>query len=202
MKDRFLHIFSREIAKSLGINVYFTGESCRHGHISSRYCSNTCCVRCKQISDAKQYTDKPDQHKERANQWYAENKQRRIETNKAWLSVNPGVASARYKIWRENNRDVVNAHDRNRRARQKSSLGTHTALDVQKLYVLQKGRCANCNRKTNQGNRKNYHVDHVMPLALGGGNGPDNLQILCPRCNLEKRAKHPDAWAKENGRLL
>ena len=42
-----------------------------------------------------------------------------------------------------------------------------------------------------------YHVDHRMPLSLGGSNYPDNLQLLCPTCNLSKSATHPDIYEKQ-----
>lgn len=31
-----------------------------------------------------------------------------------------------------------------------------------------------------------YHVDHAVPLVVGGTNDLDNLQLLCPPCNLKK----------------
>ena len=33
------------------------------------------------------------------------------------------------------------------------------------------------------------HVDHVRPISRGGTDDLDNLQFLCPRCNLSKHAK-------------
>ncbi len=32
------------------------------------------------------------------------------------------------------------------------------------------------------------HVDHIIPVKLGGGNGPDNLVTACSECNLGKSA--------------
>ncbi|MEV4606157.1 HNH endonuclease [Neorhizobium sp. LMR1-1-1.1] len=64
----------------------------------------------------------------------------------------------------------------------------------------QKYRCAECGasvRKTTE-----RHVDHIMPLSRGGSNGKQNLQVLCPPCNLKKAAKHPIDFAQERGRLL
>jgi 5-methylcytosine-specific restriction endonuclease McrA len=73
--------------------------------------------------------------------------------------------------------------------------GTHTAADVAAQRARQRGRCYWCHEKVG----KSYHVDHVMPLALGGSNGPENIVIACISCNLRKSAKHPMDWA---GRLL
>lgn len=36
------------------------------------------------------------------------------------------------------------------------------------------------------------HVDHIWPIAMGGGNELDNLQLLCERHNLEKGARIVD----------
>lgn len=73
--------------------------------------------------------------------------------------------------------------------------GTHTAKDVAAQYERQQGKCFYCDQEV--GDR--YHVDHVVPLLLGGSNGPENLVIACPECNIRKSAKHPMDFC---GRLL
>lgn len=35
-------------------------------------------------------------------------------------------------------------------------------------------------------------IDHIMPVALGGGNEFENLQVTCRRCNQWKSDMHPD----------
>jgi 5-methylcytosine-specific restriction endonuclease McrA len=35
-------------------------------------------------------------------------------------------------------------------------------------------------------------IDHIMPIALGGSDHPDNLAVLCADCNRAKAALHPD----------
>jgi 5-methylcytosine-specific restriction endonuclease McrA len=65
-------------------------------------------------------------------------------------------------------------------------VGRYTARDVVELYRRQGGKCALCGvdlRVTK------YHVDHVVPLARGGLNVKENLQLLCPKDNLRKGAK-------------
>jgi hypothetical protein len=35
-----------------------------------------------------------------------------------------------------------------------------------------------------------HHIDHIRPFARGGATERDNLQALCPACNLAKGASH------------
>lgn len=86
-----------------------------------------------------------------------------------------------------------------RRAKQFQSGGSHTPSDVQDIRRLQKNRCALCAINLR---RIKSHVDHIMPLALGGSNGRRNLQILCEACNLSKGAKHPIVFANSLGLLV
>jgi 5-methylcytosine-specific restriction endonuclease McrA len=99
-------------------------------------------------------------------------------------------------------REKKTVHNRNRDARKRNAPGKHTHADVARLYDVQSGRCIGCAAPLVKSGKGKYHVDHVMPLALGGSNWPDNLQLLCPPCNFSKNDAHPDAWARERGRLF
>ena len=46
---------------------------------------------------------------------------------------------------------------------------------------MRKGLCAACSQKIEAG--KAWDIDHILPLALGGTNEPNNLQILCRPCH-------------------
>lgn len=70
------------------------------------------------------------------------------------------------------------------------ALGDIPRETVDELFDLQKGECACCDAYL--GN--NFHVDHIMPITLGGTNDAYNLQLLKPECNLEKSGKHPAEW--------
>ena len=41
-----------------------------------------------------------------------------------------------------------------------------------------------CNKK------RETHIDHIIPLADGGSNDDDNLQMLCKECNFEQHKKN------------
>ena len=38
------------------------------------------------------------------------------------------------------------------------------------------------------------HLDHIMPISLGGPATPSNEAMTCPACNLQKSDKHPLVW--------
>lgn len=87
---------------------------------------------------------------------------------------------------------------RNRRARINNNGGSHTADDILKILESQSYLCTYCHADLTVA----YHIDHIMPLSLGGSNWPSNLQCTCPPCNLSKGSKHPLDFAKEKGRLV
>jgi 5-methylcytosine-specific restriction endonuclease McrA len=103
--------------------------------------------------------------------------------------------------WGRNNHEQRLAHARNRHAL-KRSRGRHTAADVRLLFEAQRGLCADCGGVLAKTGPNKFHVDHIMPLALGGSNSAENIQLLHKPCNLSKGKKHPDAWAAERGRLF
>lgn len=41
------------------------------------------------------------------------------------------------------------------------------------------------------------HIDHVMPIKLGGPAHPNNEVTTCHTCNLRKSASHPLVWIAE-----
>lgn len=102
------------------------------------------------------------------------------------------------KEWRKNNPDKVKTYDRNKKLKRRGAEGRHTHADIVNLLDLQNYKCAECKKSV----REDYHVDHIMPLARDGTNWPSNLQILCPRCNMEKHATDPFVYAQKKGRLL
>jgi 5-methylcytosine-specific restriction endonuclease McrA len=97
-----------------------------------------------------------------------------------WRALNP-----------ERHRLYFRVYAHKRRVRVATAEGNHTAIDVRRQYVVQGGRCFWCDAVV--GNR--YHVDHLIPIARGGGNGPENIVISCGTCNHKKGAHLPLEWA-------
>lgn len=53
-----------------------------------------------------------------------------------------------------------------------------------KILFKDKFKCTKCGRGAEDGIQ--LHVDHILPLSLGGATEEDNLQTLCIDCNLGK----------------
>ena len=141
------------------------------------------------------------------------NKERELARGAAWRAANPEKEKARTASYRARNKekdaarkanyakqnpDVVRAIAARRRARVRGADGTHTRADIQNLFLMQRGLCAACHVDISCKN----HVDHIMPLALGGSNDKTNLQLLCPACNHAKSSKHPVDFMRQKGFLL
>jgi hypothetical protein len=57
------------------------------------------------------------------------------------------------------------------------------------LQARERGRCANCGSGIAELQAESQ-IDHIVPIVQGGSNDLVNLQLLCGRCNLEKRDGH------------
>jgi 5-methylcytosine-specific restriction endonuclease McrA len=134
--------------------------------------------------------------------YYANNRESVKSRVKDWRSRNPEIVRAMRESWIRRNPDVwrltLRASGSRRRARMRGADGSFTRRDIDALRRLQRNRCACCKRSISN----EFHVDHVMPLFLGGSNRPENLQLLCPGCNLKKSAKHPIDFMRDQGFLL
>lgn len=136
--------------------------------------------------------------REKALEHYRQNKEKRLVSMRQWQRENRSKIMETRRVYVSANKEAIAAGKRLYKARKRNAEGKHTGEDVKRLMVLQRKRCANCGTDISS----DYHVDHVIPLSKGGGNGADNIQLLCPTCNIRKKDKDPIAFANQMGRLL
>ena len=217
-----------KIAEQEGKTIYFTGKPCPHGHVAARFVASRTCVVCnanKKREWARKNKDKVSayektyqvEHREQirdgARKRNRANPLRKAEYGRKDYLKHRKERRALMRRWRENNAEKIKisrrvkvsanperyaAYRRNRKARVRNAAGSHTGADIEKIYQLQRGKCACCRI----GLRKKYHVDHIHPLKRGGSNSKENLQLLCPSCNGSKSAKDPIEFMQERGMLL
>lgn len=130
----------------------------------------------------------------RSLRYYHDHKTEYQARSRAWRLRNPDRLAENRCRYEHANPDMVRAWRRNRRARLSGSQGSHTAADERAQMRRQGGCCYYCGEGVSGG----HHVDHVIPLARGGGNDPSNLVVACPQCNLRKHTKLPHEFS---GRL-
>jgi 5-methylcytosine-specific restriction endonuclease McrA len=139
------------------------------------------------------------EHKREWDRRYAaENREKAAAKARAWYRANTERAKANVIARRLSQPEVVREEKRNYKARKKGAEGSHTAADIRQIRLAQNNCCAYCREKLG----RHGHLDHIVPLKLGGSNWPRNLQWLCAPCNLTKRAKDPLTHARNLGLLL
>lgn len=172
----------------------------------SMYTNGKCrCVACRGANRA-YYRTRPEQESAAQRRYYETHREEKRERGRKWREANrekdAADARRRYEAnperYAEQGRKwrAVPGNAAAKRSRQRAACaaapGTHTAADVAAQYLRQHGRCYWCAVKVG----KTYHVDHVTPLVKKGSNGPDNLVISCPACNLSKGAKLPHEFSE------
>jgi len=132
------------------------------------------------------------------NKWQKENSEKKKAINIKWAKDNPDKVKAFKARWAKNNPETCRVYYHNRQARKKANGGKLSSNLSELLYARQKGRCACCKEPLGD----NYHLDHIMPIKLGGANEDRNIQLLRASCNSSKSGKHPVEYMRSKGFLI
>jgi hypothetical protein len=212
----------------LPIGVFTVLIFCKRcGKETDRYASGRC-KPCLTASSREYYAKNQRKESERYAKYRSENAERIKALRAEWVKKNPEKRKAqnakcragrkekirkasaeRYEkfreyanylshAWRAANPEKVRASSQNNKAKRRNAIGKTSKGLSKRLFDLQKGMCACCGLPLGG----NYHLDHIMPIALGGTNEDRNIQLLRPRCNSQKKAKHPVDFMQERGFLL
>jgi 5-methylcytosine-specific restriction endonuclease McrA len=118
----------------------------------------------------------------------AAKKKSHYEANKAkkvaYYQAHKAEFAARRKAWGDANHDKTRAYAAKRRALERGAFVEY--VDPKLIYVRDGGRCHICGKKVP---KKNWHLDHLIPLARGGEHSYKNVAVACPGCNMRKHTK-------------
>lgn len=171
------------------------------------------CPACQKIRNAAWNAKNKERKKELFARWYVEHKEEQVKKAMKWNAEHPEKSKAAIKRWNKEHIEVKREHGRrwqaanpekkritvqNRRARIRNRGGKLSKDLVAKLFALQKGKCPCCGLPLG----KDFHLDHKMPLVLGGAHEDANMQLLRKECNYKKFTKHPIDYMQEKGFLL
>lgn len=147
---------------------------------------------------AKWQKNHPESLKARAKRYREKNAEEIKQREKAKRLLDPAKFSQRSRDYAKKYPDRVNARNAERRAKRKNQAGIVSKNIVEKLKKLQQNKCPCCHKLLGD----NYHIDHIVPLALGGMHQDSNLQLLRANCNQQKYNKHPIDFMQSKGFLL
>lgn len=139
-----------------------------------------------------------DKIREQSTAWRAANPERAKASTAAWVKGNLERVQTGRDAWNKANPEAGLIYSHTRRARKRTNGGTLSKGLSATLFKLQQGMCPCCRQPLGA----DYHLDHIMPLVLGGENTDGNVQLLRAVCNLQKNAQHPVAFMQSRGFLL
>lgn len=201
------------MARRENLVKYYDGNPCARGHTCGRYVKSNACTECAKLSVKNSPSSTLYHARERMKKWRPQNRERSRDNDRAARLRNIEKAKLKDKkrYWknpekyREQSRlrkilnpEKAKIHYRLKMRRRRASPGSFTKDDVDRIFRLQKYKCAYCRISI----KNNYHIDHIVPLSKGGTHYPSNLQGLCPHCNMTKQARDPIDFAQALGFLV
>ena len=174
-----LETISRPDATAKGLTRYYTGYSCKHGHIAERLVSTRACVACMaKHNNAWSKTNRSELN-DRQNIYRKANRERVNTAHRDWAANNRESLRSSAKRWREANPQKRAAYEAKRRAAKLGATLPGYDKEIMKIYEV----CP-----------AGMEVDHIFPLQGENSCGlhvPWNLQYLTPLANQEKGNRLP-----------
>ena len=154
-----VEVISRADAKAAGLNRYYTGKPCCHGHVALRDVASHGCSECLRL---------------RSNLWKNANPEKRRETERKSKQKRAAKITEEKRVWRKNNPEKHKAAQYrwmiNRRMK---------VCDFDALMSAQDGKCAICGTSkgfSGGGDGRRLAIDHCHKTLEVRG-------LLCGNCN-------------------
>ena len=114
--------------------------------------------------------------------WAKANPEKKRAGDAAYLATHREESRAKAKAWAKVNPEKRASTAAARRAR-KASAPVVESVDRAGIWARDGGRCHSCGKKCD---RENWHLDHLVPLSLGGEHSARNLAVAHPFCNISR----------------
>ncbi len=173
-----MEIVSLKEAREQGLKQYFTGKSCKRGHVTYRYTGNKNCSLCIRVLDAEYIARDPEKRKADIRAYGAMRRanlteEERRKGNLACLA------------WQKRNKAYCSANTSKYEAtKAKRTPVWSNLIEIQQFYKLS----AELTERT----KIPHHVDHIIPLRgelVSGLHVPNNLQVIPAYDNISKKNK-------------
>jgi len=128
-------------------------------------------------------------NKEDQKAWVRNNREKVSANKKAWAEKNKESEVVRKAQWKKDNKEKVEADSAMRRLQRKNVESLMTKEDKDNWASLVKIR-DDATKLFGYA----WHIDHIIPLSLGGTNKADNLQVVPATWNLIKNNKNSEEY--------
>ena len=159
------------------------------------------CIECDLAYNKQYRTANRDKEIARHRTWYYQNQEYVLEQKYEIYWSDPDLARFEAQVRKENNPELYKAIARKHYEENKDTYGATSIIRKQRIRAnksyrittkeiikLKNSPCFEC------GSTVEIHIDHIIPIKLGGVNGIGNLMPLCKDCNLSKGKKTYMEW--------
>lgn len=123
---------------------------------------------------------KKSQKAEYDKQYYLKNKEKKRLYYEEWYAKDPSKAIDNVRSWRKEHPVEHSLHNGARRAKTNG-----VKIVKEEIHNWESRVCPLCNKIIED----KHHIDHIVPLSMGGKHEVTNLQLTHPVCNLRKHNK-------------
>lgn len=194
-----MKIISRKEAKSLGLKYYFTGKSCKHGHVAERQTNKGYCCECARLQCKKYATKNKEKITESMRAWRKSNKDHVSKYNASrkdkldeWVSNNIERVREIKRSYKKRNPLLEFTRRTLERLERRSDTGKYEEI----LGYTQDEFISHIESQFKDGmswdRRSEFHVDHIRPIKVFLDEGVTDPKIINALSNLQP------LWAHEN----
>jgi hypothetical protein len=140
------------------------------------------------------YAADPERYRGVTAKWRRDNPKKNSESYARWRRANLESADGNARRWKKNNPERHRAlKDKAEAKRRAGTKLEATPVDRLAVFARDGWRCRACLMEVQPNatpkTRLAPELDHIVPLSRGGSHTPDNVQLLCSRCNMRKGAR-------------
>ena len=141
----------------------------------------------------KWYIKNKERHRSVGKKWMEQNKDRFKVYQKNWCKDNTNKLSEYKKQWVADNIERVRIINKTSESKRRA-IKSESVKDLTKTQeIMIKHYYAHASRVSSKLGIE-FHVDHIVPLSLGGLHHPSNLQVVPARWNMRKHNNNTNLW--------
>lgn len=150
------------------------------------------CIPCYKKYKSEHYQRNKEYIKNRSLEYYYNNREQVLQTVTNYYYNNKIEVTKKIKAYRKTEKwKIVNTAGQSKRLKRINGTdnGSITTNSLVLLLHKQDGECAMCQKLLDLTEKFSVHLDHIIPLCIGGEHKIENVQWTCAKCNLGKK-KH------------